>query len=94
MIVKIHLHVSGRDLQGLKEVTAMKLEQIGAVNVAEIEEECQTFENPERADFRCVISAVVDATLAQREAVNAAFQREMQDGTVEELEFSRAGMRG
>ena len=94
MLVKIHLHVRGGDLQGLKEVTAMKLEQIGAVSVTEIEEKSQTIENPEAADFRCVISAVVDATLAQREAVNAAFRREMQDGTVEKLEFSRAGMRG
>ena len=94
MIVKIHLNVRGGDLQGLKEVTAMKLERIGAVSVTEIEKKSQTIENPETADFRCVISAVVDATLAQREAVNAAFRREMQDGTVEELEFSRAGMRG
>ena len=90
MIVKIHLHVSGGDLQGLKEVTAMKLESVGAVRVTEISAESQALTNQGGEYCRCVIAALVDATLSKRDEIMQLFRDEMQDRTVEKIEMERA----
>ena len=89
MLVKIHLHVSEGDLQGLKEVTAMKLESVGAVRVTEISEESQAITNSGGEDCRCVIAALVDATLSKRDEVMQLFRAEQKDGTVEKIEIDR-----
>ena len=94
MLVKIHLHVPGGELQGLKEVTAMKLESVGEVRVTDISEESQAVTNSEGTGCRCVIAAVVEATLSKREEVMQLFRAEMQDKTVEKIDMERTGLTG
>ena len=93
MIVKVWLKVPAGELQGVKEVTAMKLEQVGETEIIGIDAE---YENPadQAAPVSCCIKAYVRAPLSKKDQVLYLFQEERKAGICKRLDFERAGMRG
>lgn len=91
MIVKVWLKVPAGELQGVKEVTAMKLEEVGETKIIGIDAE---YENPEdpAAQVSCCIKAYVCAPLSKKDQVFYLFREEQKAGICKRLVFERAGM--